>query len=375
IGAMPGKIVQALKIVRTRNPVIMLDEIDKLGMSFQGDPSSALLEVLDPEQNVYFRDHYLDLPFDLSQIMFITTANTLDTIPVPLLDRMEVIRLSGYIEEEKIEIGKRYIIPRSIERHGLKKSDVKFQKGALQEILQGYVREAGLRNFEKAVDKVSRKVARKSLEKEISFPLVLKRENIRDYLGERIFIEELYQRITRPGITIGLAWTPLGGATLTVESNLIPGKGSLKLTGSLGDVMVESANIALSWVRSIGTSYGVDESLYEKKFIHLHVPAGATPKDGPSAGITMASAMLSLVTGKKIKNRLAMTGELSLIGNVLPVGGIKEKVIAAKRAKMREIIIPKENQKDLNEIPEHIKKGISFHLVERMDDVLQYVFA
>lgn len=375
IGAMPGKIVQALKIVRTRNPVIMLDEIDKLGMSFQGDPSSALLEVLDPEQNVYFRDHYLDLPFDLSQVMFITTANTLDTIPFPLLDRMEVIRLSGYIEEEKIEIGKRYIIPRSIERHGLKKSDVKFQKGALQEILQGYVREAGLRNFEKAVDKVSRKVARKSLEKEISFPLVLKRENIRDYLGERIFIEELYQRITRPGITIGLAWTPLGGATLTVESNLIPGKGSLKLTGSLGDVMVESANIALSWLRSIGTSYGVDESLYEKKFIHLHVPAGATPKDGPSAGITMASAMLSLVTGKKIKNRLAMTGELSLIGNVLPVGGIKEKVIAAKRAKMREIIIPKENQKDLNEIPEHIKKGISFHLVERMDDVLQYVFA
>ena len=375
IGAMPGKIVQALKIVQTRNPVIMLDEIDKLGMSFQGDPSSALLEVLDPEQNVDFRDHYLDLPFDLSQIMFITTANTLDAIPAPLLDRMEVIRLSGYIEEEKIEIGKRYIIPRSLERHGLKKSDVKFQKGALQEILQGYVREAGLRNFEKAVDKVSRKVARKSLEKEIRFPLVLKRENIRDYLGERFFIEEVYQRITRPGITIGLAWTPLGGATLTVESNLIPGKGSLKLTGSLGDVMAESANIALSWVRSIGTSYGVDESLYEKNFIHLHVPAGATPKDGPSAGITMASAMLSLVTGKKIKNRLAMTGELSLIGNVLPVGGIKEKVIAAKRAKMREIILPKENRKDLNEIPEHIKKDISFHLVEKMDDVLQYVFS
>jgi ATP-dependent Lon protease len=375
IGAMPGKIIQALKIVQTRNPVIMLDEIDKLGMSFQGDPSSALLEVLDPEQNVDFRDHYLDLPFDLSQIMFITTANTLDTIPAPLLDRMEVIRLSGYIEEEKIEIGKRYIIPRSLERHGLKKSNVKFQKSALQEILQGYVREAGLRNFEKAVDKVSRKVARKSLEKEIHFPLVLKRENIRDYLGERIFIEEVYQLITRPGITIGLAWTPLGGATLTVESNLIPGKGSLKLTGSLGDVMAESANIALSWVRSIGVSYGVDESLYEKNFIHLHVPAGATPKDGPSAGITMASAMLSLVTGKKIKNRLAMTGELSLIGNVLPVGGIKEKVIAAKRAKMREIIIPKENQKDLNEIPEHIKKGISFYLVEKMDDVLQYVFS
>jgi len=375
IGAMPGKIIQALKIVQTRNPVIMLDEIDKLGVSFQGDPSSALLEVLDPEQNVDFRDHYLDLPFDLSQVMFITTANTLDTIPAPLLDRMEVIRLSGYIEEEKIEIGRRYIIPRSLERNGLKKSGVKFEKSALREILQGYVREAGLRNFEKAVNKILRKVARKSLENEITLPLIISKQNIRDYLGERTFVEEVYQRITRPGITIGLAWTPLGGATLTVESSLVPGKGSLKLTGSLGEVMQESANIALSWVQSTGEKYGVDESIYEKNFVHLHVPAGATPKDGPSAGITMASAMLSLVTGKKIKSRLAMTGEISLIGNVLPVGGIKEKVIAAKRAKIREIIIPKENQKDLNEIPDHIKKGISFHLVEKMDDVLQYVFA
>jgi ATP-dependent Lon protease len=213
------------------------------------------------------------------------------------------------------------------------------------------------------------------MEKEISLPLTIQKETIRDYLGERIFIEEVYQRITRPGITIGLAWTPLGGATLTVESSLVPGKGGLKLTGSLGDVMVESANIALSWVRSTGASYGIEESIYEKNFIHLHVPAGATPKDGPSAGITMASAMLSLVTGKKIKNRLAMTGEISLIGNVLPVGGIKEKVIAAKRAKVREIILPRENQKDLNEIPEHIKRGITFHLVDKMDDVLEHVFA
>jgi ATP-dependent Lon protease len=375
IGAMPGKIIQALKIVQTRNPVIMLDEVDKLGVSFQGDPSSALLEVLDPEQNVEFRDHYLDLPFDLSQIMFITTANTLDTIPAPLLDRMEVIRLSGYIEEEKIEIGRRYIIPRSAERNGLARGEVKFEKSALREILQGYVREAGLRNFEKAVDKILRKVARKVLEKEILLPLTIKKDTIRDYLGERSFVEEVYQRITRPGITIGLAWTPLGGATLTVESNLVPGKGDLKLTGSLGEVMQESAIIALSWVRSTGKEYEVDESVYENNFIHLHVPAGATPKDGPSAGITMASAMLSLVTGKKIKSRLAMTGEISLIGNVLPVGGIKEKVIAAKRARMREIVLPKENQKDLNEIPDHIKKGITFHLVERMDDVLQHIFA
>jgi ATP-dependent Lon protease len=375
IGAMPGKIIQALRIVQKKNPVIMLDEIDKLGVSFQGDPSSALLEVLDPEQNVDFRDHYLDLPFDLSQVMFITTANTLDTVPAPLLDRMEVIRLSGYIEEEKIEIGRRYIIPRSLERNGLSKRDVKFEKQALREILQGYVREAGLRNFEKAVDKVLRKVARKSMERDVTLPLTIKKDMVRDYLGERTFIEEVYQRITRPGITIGLAWTPLGGATLTVESSLVPGKGGLKLTGSLGDVMAESANIALSWVRSTGAGYGVDEGIYEKNFIHLHVPAGATPKDGPSAGITMASAMLSLVTGKKIKNRLAMTGEISLIGNVLPVGGIKEKVIAAKRAKVREIILPRENQKDLNEIPEHIKRGITFHLAGTMDDVLEHVFA
>jgi len=374
IGAMPGKIIQALKIVKTKNPVIMLDEIDKLGVSFQGDPSSALLEVLDPEQNVEFRDHYLDVPFDLSHILFITTANTLDTIPSPLLDRMEVIRLSGYIEEEKIEIGRRYIIPRSIERHGLKQDDVRFDRSALKEILQGYVKEAGLRNFEKAIDKINRKVARRYLEKEITFPYIVKKENIKDFLGERTFIEELSSRITRPGIAIGLAWTPLGGATLTIESILIPGKGELKLTGSLGDVMVESANIALSYVRSIMLKYRVKENLFEHNFIHLHVPAGATPKDGPSAGITMASAMLSLITGKKLKDKLAMTGELSLVGNVLPVGGIKEKVIAAKRARMKEIILPKENQKDLNEIPDYIKKGIQFHLVKTMNDVEKLVF-
>lgn len=375
IGAMPGKIIQALKIVGVKNPVLMLDEIDKLGMSFQGDPSSALLEVLDPEQNVDFRDHYLDLPFDLSSILFITTANTLDTIPSPLLDRMEVIRLSGYIEKEKIEIGKRYIVPRSLERSGLGHGDVKYEAAALREILQGYVREAGLRNFEKSVDKINRKIARRRLESEIEIPYVVKKENIKDFLGERVFIEEISQRIKRPGIAIGLAWTPLGGATLTVESILIPGKGSLKLTGSLGDVMAESANIALSYVRSVMPKYKVDGKLLEHNFVHLHVPAGATPKDGPSAGITMASAMLSLVTGKKIKSKLAMTGELSLIGNVLPVGGIKEKMIAAKRAKMKQIILPNENRKDLNEIPEHIKRGMDFHLVETMNDVVQLIFA
>ena len=375
IGAMSGKIIQALKIVGTKNPVIMLDEIDKLGMSFQGDPSSALLEVLDPEQNVQFRDHYLDLPFDLSRVLFITTANTLDTIPAPLLDRMETIRLSGYIEEEKIEIGKRYIIPRSLDRHGLGKGDVKFETSAMREMLQGYVKEAGLRNFEKSVDKILRKIARKHLESELSFPYTMKKDNIKEFLGERVFGEEVFQKIKRPGIAIGLAWTPLGGVTLTVESILIPGTGDFRLTGSLGDVMKESANIALSFVRSISERFGIDGKVFENNTVHLHVPAGATPKDGPSAGITMASAMLSLVTGKKLKSRLAMTGELSLVGNVLPVGGIKEKMIAAKRAKMREIILPEENKKDLNEIPEHIKKGLSFHLVRTMDDVVEHLFA
>ena len=374
IGAMPGKIIEALKIVKKKNPVIMLDEIDKLGISFQGDPSSALLEVLDPEQNIEFRDNYLDLPFDLSHVLFITTANTLDTIPSPLLDRMEVIRLSGYIEEEKIEIGRRYIIPRSLERHGFKKEDVKFDRSALKEILQGYVKEAGLRNFEKAVDKINRKIGRKYLEKEISIPFVVKKDNTKDFLGERVFIKELSSRITRPGIAIGLAWTSLGGVTLTIESILIPGKGELKLTGSLGDVMVESANIALSYIRSIMLKYNVEENLFEHHSIHLHVPAGATPKDGPSAGITMASAMLSLITSRKIKNRLTMTGELSLVGNVLPVGGIKEKVIAAKRAKMKEIVLPEENQNDLNEIPDYIKRGIQFHLVKSMNEVEKLIF-
>jgi ATP-dependent Lon protease len=307
-------------------------------------------------------------------VLFITTANTTDTIPAPLLDRMEVIRLSGYIEKEKIEIGKRYIIPRSLERSGLKDGVVKFERTALTEILQGYVKEAGLRNFEKAIDKISRRIARKHLEKEIDFPFVVKKENLRDFLGERVFIEEISQRIKKPGIAIGLAWTPLGGATLTIESILIPGKGALKLTGSLGDVMVESANIAFSFVRSVMGRFRVDEKLFENKFIHLHVPAGATPKDGPSAGITMASAMLSLVTGKKIRNNLAMTGELSLIGNVLPVGGIKEKMIAAKRARMKEIILPNENQKDLFEIPDYIKKGITFHLVATMNEVVKLLF-
>ena len=374
VGAMPGKIIQGLKIIKTRDPVFMIDEIDKLGVSFQGDPSSALLEVLDPEQNVAFRDHYLDLPFDISDILFITTANTLDTIPAPLLDRMEVIRLSGYINDEKVAIARKYLIPKSVARTGLKKKDVKYSKAALLDIAEGYAREAGLRNFEKALDKIHRKLARKSVLETLKLPIAIDPAQIEEYLGKPIFYEEGIKKISRPGMTLGLAWTPLGGAMLTIEAVANPGKEGFRLTGQLGNVMQESANIAYTYVRHIAGQFGVDKEFFEHNQIHLHVPAGATPKDGPSAGITMASCLLSLATERKIKRSLAMTGELSLVGQVLPIGGLKEKVIAAKRNKIKEIIIPAQNEKDLADIPEHVKKGIDFHPVQRMEEVIERLF-
>jgi len=374
VGAMPGKIIQGLKIVKTKDPVFMIDEIDKLGVSFQGDPSSALLEVLDPEQNVAFRDHYLDLPFDISDILFITTANTLDTIPAPLLDRMEVIRLSGYINDEKVAIARKYLIPKSLDRTGLKRRDVKYSKASLLNIAEGYAREAGLRNFEKALDKIHRKLARKSVLEKLSFPISIEPAQIEEYLGKPIFYEEAIKKITRPGMTLGLAWTPLGGAMLTIEAVANPGKEGFRLTGQLGEVMQESANIAYTYVRHIAGGFGVDKEFFEKNQIHLHVPAGATPKDGPSAGITMASCLLSLATDRKIKQSLAMTGELSLVGQVLPIGGLKEKVIAAKRNKIKQIIIPAQNEKDLADIPDHVKKGIKFHPVQTMEEVIERLF-
>jgi len=374
VGAMPGKIIQGLKIVKTKDPVFMIDEIDKLGVSFQGDPSSALLEVLDPEQNVAFRDHYLDLPFDISDILFITTANTLDTIPSPLLDRMEVIRLSGYINDEKAAIARKYLIPKSLDRSGLQRKDVKYSKAALLQIAEGYAREAGLRNFEKALDKIHRKIARKTVLDTLKLPLEIGPAEIEEYLGKAIFYEEGIKKITRPGMTLGLAWTPLGGAMLTIESVANPGKEGFRLTGQLGNVMQESANIAYTYVRHIAGSHGVDKEFFENNQIHLHVPAGATPKDGPSAGITMASCLLSLAIGRKIRQFLAMTGELSLVGQVLPIGGLKEKVIAAKRNKIKQIIIPAQNEKDLADIPDHVKKGIRFHPVETMDQVIERLF-
>lgn len=375
IGAMPGKVIQGLKVVGTKDPVFMIDEIDKLGASYQGDPSSALLEVLDPEQNVAFRDHYLDLPFDISTILFIATANTLDRIPAPLLDRMEVIRLSGYIDEEKIAIARKYLIPRSTKRAGLKKRQVRYDKTALRAIANDYAREAGMRRYEQMLDKVHRKLARDLVTNPDAPDFYsISTDNLETYLGKPLFPEDVTKKVRRPGMAIGLAWTPYGGDTLIIEAIANPGSKAFKLTGQMGDVMQESAGIAYSYVRSITEDYGVDPKYFDDHEIHIHIPAGATPKDGPSAGITMATTLLSLARGKAIKQRVAMTGELSLVGQVLPIGGLKEKTIAARRNGIKTVIIPEANEKDLDEIPEHIKKGITFHPVSRLEEVLAIAF-
>ena len=374
VGAMPGKIIQGLKIVKVKDPVFMIDEIDKLGMSYQGDPSSALLEVLDPEQNIAFRDHYLDLPFDISHILFIATANTLDTIPRPLLDRMEVIHLAGYIAQEKLAIARKYLIPKSLEKAGLKKNDVKYPNAAVLAIANGYAREAGVRNLEKAFDKIHRKIAKKVVLEETAKPISLPPENLIEYLGQPVFKHEKLSAPARSGTAVGLAWTNFGGDVLVIEAVNNPGKEGFKLTGQMGDVMQESANIAYTYVRHIAHNFGIDKDFFENNMIHLHIPAGATPKDGPSAGITMASALLSLARNKKLRRNLAMTGELSLTGSVLPIGGLKEKTIAARRNGVKKIIIPAQNEKDLEEIPDHIKKGIAFILVETMEEVIEAIF-
>ena len=379
IGAMQGKIIEALKIVKVKNPVLMLDEIDKLGTSYQGDPSSALLEVLDPEQNSAFRDHYLDLPFDLSNILFITTSNTLDTIPSPLLDRMEIIRLSGYIMEEKLKIASKYIIPRQIKSHGLNAKNIKFTNRAIEYIINGYAREAGVRNFERRIERICRKIASNIVEKDKkNYNINIDFKDVEKYLKKPIFTNDLTERAIKPGNSIGLAWTSMGGATLTIESIKVAEKkdgGSINMTGQLGEVMTESVQIAYSYVRSVGKNYGVSEDYFSDAIIHLHVPEGATPKDGPSAGITMATALLSLAMNKVIRNDTAMTGELSLNGKVLPIGGLKEKTIAAKRLGfIKHIIIPFENKRDLDEIPDKVKKGLTFHLVKQVEEVFDFMF-
>jgi ATP-dependent Lon protease len=444
IGAMPGKIIQGLKIVKTRDPVFMIDEIDKMGVSYQGDPASALLEVLDPEQNFSFRDHYLDLPFDISRIFFIVTANTQDTIPPPLLDRMEIIQIPGYIDTEKLEIAKRYLVPKSLEKNGLRKNQVKYSSESLLHIANGYAREAGVRNFEKNLDKIHRKLAKRIIEEDekqaagtggpgaapaqavragspaagktegqgaepakrgaadleapkaggaadkaakanvpqsvpirplspyaASIKFVIDKKLVEEHLGKPLFPEGEVKRADRPGMSVGLAWTSMGGDTLVIEAISVPGKEGLTLTGKMGDIMKESATIAMMVARKLAVErYGLAADWFEKNHVHLHIPEGATPKDGPSAGITMATAFLSLMRGKTIVDQLAMTGELSLTGQVLPIGGLKEKTIAARRNKAKHIIIPKQNLRDLDEIPDHVKKSIEFHPVERFDEVL-----
>ncbi len=376
VGALPGKIVQGLKIAKTRDPVFMIDEIDKMGASYQGDPSSALLEALDPEQNFSFRDHYLDLPFDISNVFFICTANTLDTVPRPLIDRMEIIQLSGYVDSEKLEIARNYLIPKSLERNGIRKAAVRYTRDALLAIAESYAREAGVRNFEKALDKIHRKIAKSMvLEGKEKEKFSIDKAAVEKNLGKPPFRDDGNKRVSKPGMSVGLAWTSMGGDTLIIEAVANPGKEGFKLTGQMGSVMQESAGIAYTYVRHIAAErFDIGADYFEGRQIHLHIPEGATPKDGPSAGITMATALLSLVLGKKIRDRLAMTGELSLTGQVLPIGGLKEKTVAAKRNRIKEIIIPAGNLRDLEEIPELIRKGITFHAVERMEEVIDLLF-
>ncbi len=376
IGAMPGKIIQGLKICRARNPVFMLDEIDKLGQSFQGDPASALLEVLDPEQNQQFRDHYLDAPFDLTDVFFITTANTLDSIPPVLADRMEVIRLSGYITEEKYEIARRFLIPKQLQRHGLDKGSIKIDRPELFYIIHGWAREAGVRNLERQIEKICRKTAALTAGGKPPKGGKLSHNAIREMLGPEFYADDEINKIDRPGIAVGLAWTALGGVPIIIESlNVDVAKGeNLRLTGQLGEVMSESANIAYSFVKHELSSNEIRKEFFKNNMVHLHIPSGATPKDGPSAGITMACSMYSLITKQMIKKGVAMTGELTLSGRILPVGGIKEKIIAARRARFKEIILPAQNKKDLSEIPAYITKGMTFHFVEDMKQVLERAF-
>ncbi|MHB8622160.1 MAG: endopeptidase La [Sulfuricaulis sp.] len=371
IGALPGKFIQAIKNVGLANPVIMLDEIDKIGASYQGDPAAALLEVLDPDQNRDFLDHYLDVPFDLSKVLFVCTANQLDTIPAPLLDRMEIIRLSGYITAEKMAIARHHLISRQIEKAGLKPGQLKVETRALREIIERYAREAGVRNLEKRLGQITRKAVVRILNG-AKPPIRVGVENLEQYLGKPLFRPERPQ--VGVGVVTGLAWTPLGGATLDVEATRVhQATRGFKLTGQLGDVMKESAEIAYSYISSHCKDYGAQADFFEKAFVHLHVPAGATPKDGPSAGITMATALLSLARGMKIIRPLAMTGEITLTGQVLPVGGVREKVIAARRANISELILPAANRGDFDELPAHIRKGIKTHFASHYRDVARVV--
>jgi ATP-dependent Lon protease len=371
IGALPGRIIQSLRNAGSNNPLFILDEIDKLGMDFRGDPASALLEVLDPEQNNTFQDHYLDVPFDLSRAIFITTANMLDTIPPPLRDRMEVIELAGYTEEEKLEIARRHLVPKQLRESGLTPDNLRFEDAAIVHAIRAYTREAGLRNLEREIGRVCRKVARAITEGRTE-PVTVTPERVREFLGPERFFAEVAERTDEPGVAVGLAWTPNGGDILFIESTRMAGKKSLTLTGSLGDVMKESAQAALSYLRSRAERLGIQPDFYEHADLHVHVPAGAIPKDGPSAGVTMATSLASLLTGRPVRPNVAMTGEITLRGKVLPVGGIKEKVLAAKRAGIELVILPRRNEKDLEDIPPPVRAAMQFTFVDTMDEVLDH---
>ena len=373
VGALPGRIIQGIKQAGTNNPVFMMDEIDKIGMDFRGDPSSALLEVLDPEQNFAFSDHYLNVPFDLSKVMFITTANMTDPIPEPLLDRMEVINLPGYTEEEKLQIARTYIIPRQIKEHGLSRKLVAFPDETVRRIISEYTREAGLRNLEREVASLCRKVARKVASGRAGATAITPKL-LYEYLGVPKYIPEAEQEADEVGVATGLAWTPVGGEILHIEATIMQGKGQLTLTGQLGDVMKESAHAALSYARTRAQEFNLPADFYKDIDIHIHVPSGAIPKDGPSAGITMAAALISALTRTAVNKDIAMTGEITLRGRVLPVGGIKEKCLAALRAKINTVILPERNKKDIEEIPKEVRKQMKFIMVKHMDDVLKVIF-
>ena len=373
IGALPGRIIQSLKKAGSNNPVFMLDEVDKVGADFRGDPSSALLEVLDPEQNFSFSDHYLEVPFDLSNVMFIATANLKDPIIPALRDRMEILDFTGYVEEEKIQIAKKFLIPKQMEENGLNRKDLKFTSGGIKELLESYTREAGVRNLDREIGNICRKVAREKVEGKTESTKVTKAEVLK-YLGVQRFFSETTDRLSKPGVVVGLAWTSAGGDILFIEANKMPGKGKLTLTGHLGDVMKESAQAALSYVRANAEKLSIDPKFNESTDIHIHVPAGAIPKDGPSAGITIFTAIYSLLTDRAVKHTVAMTGEITLRGAVLPIGGLREKVTAAHRAGLREIILPHENKRNLEKIPKKILKDMKFHFVKEVSDVVDYAF-
>ena len=370
IGALPGRIITSLKKAGTKNPIFILDEIDKLGMDFRGDPSSALLEVLDPEQNFSFNDHYLEVDFDLSNVMFITTANRVDQIPGPLRDRMEILEFTGYIQDEKLQIAKKHLLPKAVENHGLKKSEIEVSDEAIATTIESYTREAGVRNLERQLANLCRKTA-KDIATKVKKKVKVTPEVVEQYLGPKVFFSEVAERTNKPGVVVGLAWTAFGGDILFIEACKMPGKGMLKLTGKLGDVMKESAQAAFSYIRTNAKKYGIDPNFYKKHDVHIHVPAGAIPKDGPSAGVAMITSMVSLLTNKPVKSMLGMTGEISLRGNVLPIGGLKEKSTAAHRSGLKEIIAPHLNKKDLEEIPSKVKKDLKITFVKDVEEVVK----